>query len=62
MKVPRMIAAEFRRLTSTRMSVIALLAWLSLHSMVALLGAELNQVLPFRRLAAAEPATSVTSA
>lgn len=39
-------------------SVIALLAWLSLHSMVALLGAELNQVLPARRLAAAEPVTS----
>ena len=39
-------------------SVIALLAWLSLHSMVALLGAELNQVLPMRRLAAAEPVTS----
>lgn len=33
-------------------SVIGLITWLSLHSMVALLGAELNRVLPARRYAA----------
>lgn len=31
-------------------SVIALIAWLSLHSMTALLGAEMNRVLPARTL------------
>jgi uncharacterized BrkB/YihY/UPF0761 family membrane protein len=30
-------------------TVIGLIAWLSLHSMVALLGAELNRALPMRR-------------
>ena len=32
-------------------TVIGLLAWLSLHSIAALLGAELNRTLPMRRLA-----------
>lgn len=35
-------------------SVIALLAWMSLHALVALLGAELNRVLPARRLPLSE--------
>ena len=30
-------------------AVIGLISWLGLHSIVALLGAELNQVLPARR-------------
>lgn len=32
-------------------TVIALIAWMSLHSIVALLGAELNRALPMQRLA-----------
>ncbi|MDO8363727.1 MAG: YihY/virulence factor BrkB family protein [Actinomycetota bacterium] len=36
-------------------SVIGLITWLSLHSMVALLGAEMNHVLPARRYTAPLP-------
>ena len=39
-------------------TVIGLIAWLSLHAMVALLGAELNRALPMRRLEEIQPSTT----
>lgn len=39
-------------------TVIGLIAWLSLHAMVALLGAELNRALPMRRLEEVQPSTT----
>jgi len=39
-------------------TVIGLIAWLSLHAMVALLGAELNRALPMRRLRGDQASTT----
>ncbi len=39
-------------------AVIGLIAWLSLHAMVALLGAELNRALPMRRLSDGQASTT----
>ena len=39
-------------------TVIGLIAWLSLHAMVALLGAELNRALPMRRLRGGQASTT----
>lgn len=39
-------------------TVIGLMAWLSLHAIVALLGAELNRALPMRRLADDQASTT----
>ena len=39
-------------------AVIGLIAWMSLHAMVALLGAELNRALPMRRLSDGQASTT----
>lgn len=39
-------------------TVIGLMAWLSLHAMAALLGAELNRALPMRRFDDSQPSTT----